>query len=291
MSLAIVTGGSRGIGAAIAEKLAQDGFDVLINCASSVEKAEAVAEKCRAHGVNAYVKKWDVADYDACSTALKEIKEEIGVPFVLVNNAGITRDGLMVRMKEDQFDDVIRTNLKGAFNMLSLCGAMMMRAKQGRIINITSVSAFTGNYGQINYTAAKAGMVGMTKTAAKELGARGITVNAVAPGWIATEMSDKVPEDIRENAKKQIDLRQVLAARQQPSGRIPAQRGLRAGAARSDGLLPVLHLQLGHRPRAVQPQRQNRRHLQDGVPVCARQAGRYHQNDEERRSFPSADAV
>ena len=220
MSLAIVTGGSRGIGAAIAEKLAQDGFDVLINCASSVEKAEAVAEKCRAHGVNAYVKKWDVADYDACSTALKEIKEEIGVPFVLVNNAGITRDGLMVRMKEDQFDDVIRTNLKGAFNMLSLCGAMMMRAKQGRIINITSVSAFTGNYGQINYTAAKAGMVGMTKTAAKELGARGITVNAVAysfadrgvrvnavaPGWIATEMSDKVPEDIRENAKKQIAL-------------------------------------------------------------------------------------
>ena len=150
MSLAIVTGGSRGIGAAIAEKLAQDGFDVLINCASSVEKAEAVAEKCRAHGVNAYVKKWDVADYDACSTALKEIKEEIGVPFVLVNNAGITRDGLMVRMKEDQFDDVIRTNLKGAFNMLSLCGAMMMRAKQGRIINITSVSAFTGNYGQMN---------------------------------------------------------------------------------------------------------------------------------------------
>ena len=206
MSLAIVTGGSRGIGAAIAEKLAQDGFDVLINCASSVEKAEAVAEKCRAHGVHAYVKKWDVADYDACSTALKEIKEEIGVPFVLVNNAGITRDGLMVRMKEDQFDDVIRTNLKGAFNMLSLCGAMMMRAKQGRIINITSVSAFTGNYGQINYTAAKAGMVGMTKTAAKELGARGITVNAVAPGWIATEMSDKVPEDIRENAKKQIAL-------------------------------------------------------------------------------------
>ena len=105
----------------------------------------------------------------------------------------------MVRMKEDQFDAVIRTNLKGAFNMLSLCGAMMMRAKQGRIINITSVSAFTGNYGQINYTAAKAGMVGMTKTAAKELGARGITVNA-------TEMSDKVPEDIRENAKKQIAL-------------------------------------------------------------------------------------
>ena len=201
MGLAIVTGGSRGIGAAIAEKLAQDGHDVLINCAASVEKAEAVAEKCRAYGVQAYVKQWDVADYDACAAALKEIKAEIGVPYILVNNAGITRDGLMIRMKEDQFDAVIRTNLKGAFNMLSQCGA-----KQGRIINITSVSAFTGNYGQINYTAAKAGMVGMTKTAAKELGARGITVNAVAPGWIATEMSDKVPEEIRENAKKQIAL-------------------------------------------------------------------------------------
>ena len=127
----------------------------------------------------------------------------------------------MVRMKEDQFDDVIRTNLKGAFNMLSLCGAMMMRAKQGRIINITSVSAFTGNYGQINYTAAKAGMVGMTKTAAKELGARGITVNAVAPGWIATEMSDKVPEDIRENAKKQIILSAVSANRRNYRRKLP----------------------------------------------------------------------
>ena len=177
MGLAIVTGGSRGIGAAIAEKLAQDGHDVLINCASSVEKAEAVAEKCRAYGVKAYVKQWDVADYDACAAALKEIKDEIGVPYILVNNAGITRDNLILRMSEDQFDAVIRTNLKGAFNMLSQCGAMMMRAKQGRIINITSVSAFTGNYGQINYTAAK-----------------------------ATEMSDKVPEEIRENAKKQIAL-------------------------------------------------------------------------------------
>ena len=206
MGIAIVTGGSRGIGAAISEKLAAEGHDIVINCASSVEKAEAVAEKCRAHGVKAVVKKWDVSDYDACAAALKEIKEEMGVPYILVNNAGITRDGLMVRMKEDQFDAVIQTNLKGAFNMLSQGGAMMMRAKQGRIINIASVAGIAGNPGQINYSAAKAGLIGMTKTASKELGARGITVNAVAPGFIDTDMTQVLPDAIKEGAVKQISL-------------------------------------------------------------------------------------
>lgn len=206
MGIAIVTGGSRGIGAAIARRLAQAGHDIVVNCASSIDKAEAVAAECRALGVRAAAMQWDVSDHAACEKALAEIKEKMGVPYILVNNAGITRDGLMVRMKEAQFDEVIRINLKGAFNMMQLTGTMMMRAKQGRIINITSVSGLAGNAGQVNYCAAKAGMIGMTKTAAKELGARGITVNAVAPGWIDTEMTEKVPQDIREGAKKQIAL-------------------------------------------------------------------------------------
>lgn len=206
MGLAIVTGGSRGIGAAIAEKLAAEGHDVVINCASSVDKAEAVAEKCRAHGVTAVPMQWDVSDHAACEKALAEIKEKLGVPYILVNNAGITRDGLMVRMKEEQFDDVIRINLKGAYNMLQLCGAMMMRAKKGRIINISSISGMVGNFGQINYCAAKAGLLGMTKTAAKELGPRGITVNAVAPGFIGTDMTANLSDDLKEGAKKQIAL-------------------------------------------------------------------------------------
>ena len=206
MGLAIVTGGSRGIGAAISEKLAAEGHDIVINCASSVDKAEAVAEKCRAHGVTAVPMQWDVSDHAACEKALAEIKEKLGVPYILVNNAGITRDGLMVRMKEEQFDDVIRINLKGAYNMLQLCGAMMMRAKKGRIINISSISGMVGNFGQINYCAAKAGLLGMTKTAAKELGARGITVNAVAPGFIDTDMTANLADELKENAKKQIAL-------------------------------------------------------------------------------------
>ena len=206
MGIAIVTGGSRGIGAAIAEKLAAEGHDVVINCASSVDKAEAVAEKCRAHGVTAVPMQWDVSDHAACEKALAEIKEKLGVPYILVNNAGITRDGLMVRMKEEQFDDVIRINLKGAYNMLQLCGAMMMRAKKGRIINISSISGMVGNFGQINYCAAKAGLLGMTKTAAKELGPRGITVNAVAPGFIDTDMTANLSDDLKEGAKKQIAL-------------------------------------------------------------------------------------
>ena len=220
MSLAIVTGGSRGIGAAIAEKLAQDGFDVLINCASSVEKAEAVAEKCRAHGVNAYVKKWDVADYNACSTALKEIKEEIGVPFVLVNNAGITADKLLMRMTESDFDNVLFTNLKGTFFCTKAASRLMMRQRYGRIINISSVVGLHGNAGQANYAASKAGLIGLTKSVAKEYAARNITANAVAPGFIETDMTAAMPESAR-----------AAAAAAIPAGRIGRAEDVAAAVA------------------------------------------------------------
>lgn len=204
--LAIVTGASRGIGAAIAKKLASDGYDVVINCVSNAVKAEATAEECRALGVQAYVKAWDVSDYEACKVATAEIKKEIGVPNVLVNNAGITRDGLLVRMKDEQWNAVIQSNLNSVFYMTSLVGAQMMRAKTGSIVNITSISGLFGNAGQVNYTAAKAGVIGVTKTAAKELGVRGIRVNAVAPGFVETDMTDALSDEIKTAAKERIAL-------------------------------------------------------------------------------------
>lgn len=209
MGIAIVTGASRGIGAAIARKLAQQGNDVVVNCASSVEKAEEVAEQCRAFGVRAVAKVWDVSDHESCKKALGEIKELFGVPTILVNNAGITKDGLLVRMSEKQFDDVIRINLKGTFNMTSLCGAMMMRARAGAILNMASVVGITGNAGQVNYAASKAGVIALTKSAAKELGARGIRVNAIAPGLIASDMTDVLSEDVKKAMLAQITLKRA----------------------------------------------------------------------------------
>ena len=206
MAVAIVTGASRGIGAAIARELAARGNDVIVNCAGSLEKAGIVAEECRAKGVQAQAMAWDVSDFAACQAAVKEIKDKFGVPTILVNNAGITADGLLMRMKEDQFDKVLRVNLKGTFNMMQVCSALMVRAKTGRIVNLSSVAGVMGNAGQVNYSASKAGVIGMTKSAAKELGARGITVNAIAPGFIATDMTDVLPEGVREKAEKQIAL-------------------------------------------------------------------------------------
>lgn len=181
---AIVTGSGQGIGAAIALRLAKEGYNVAVHCRtpeSCAQKGEPVAEQCRSFGVEAQCFAADVSDFAACETLVKEVKERFGSIDLLVNNAGITRDGLLVRMKEEQFDQVIASNLKSAFNMMRHAGSVMMRQKSGKIVNLSSVVGLYGNAGQVNYAASKAGIVGMTKSAAKELGARGITVNAVAP--------------------------------------------------------------------------------------------------------------
>lgn len=207
MGLAIITGGARGIGAAIAERLAADGHTILINCVSNTEKAEGVAEKCRALGVTATVRPWNVADYDACDAAVKEIKAAFGTPTILVNNAGINKDGLLVRMTPDQFHAVINTNLGGAFHMTRLVGALMMRAKAGSIVNVSSVVGLVGNAGQANYAASKAGVIGLTKSAAKELGSRGVRVNAVAPGFIESDMTNELPEEVKAGMLAQIAMK------------------------------------------------------------------------------------
>ncbi len=194
---AVITGANRGIGASVALELAEQGFNIALACRKA-ESGNAVAEQCRAFGVEAECFSCDVADFTACGALTDAVKARFGTIDVLVNNAGITKDGLLVRMKEEQFDEVIRVNLKGAFNMLHHVAAVMMKQKSGRIINISSVVGLYGNAGQVNYAASKAGIVGMTYSAAKELAARGITVNAVAPGFIETDMSDAIPEGAKE---------------------------------------------------------------------------------------------
>ena len=198
---AIVTGSGQGIGAAIALRLAKEGYNVAVHCRtpeSCAQKGEPVAEQCRSFGVEAQCFAADVSDFAACETLVKEVKERFGSIDLLVNNAGITRDGLLVRMKEEQFDQVIASNLKSAFNMMRHAGSVMMRQKSGKIVNLSSVVGLYGNAGQVNYAASKAGIVGMTKSAAKELGARGITVNAVAPGFIDTAMTKDLPQEMKD---------------------------------------------------------------------------------------------
>lgn len=194
---ALVTGASRGIGRAIALALAKEGYAVAVNYAGSREAAEAVRDEITAAGGRAFILQGDVSSAEDVDRIFKTIKEEFGFLDVLVNNAGITRDSLLVRMKENQWDEVIDTDLKSNFLTVKAAGTMMMRRKKGAIINIASVSGIIGNMGQLNYSAAKAGVIGLTKTAARELAPRGIRVNAVAPGFIVTDMTDKIPEDVK----------------------------------------------------------------------------------------------
>ena len=187
--VAVVTGASRGIGAAVARKLASLGADLALIYAGNDALAETVAEDCRTLGVRAKTYRCDVADGEAVKETVTRIRAELGGVQLLVNNAGITRDALAMSMKDADFDRVLDVNLKGAFHMIRHCSGLMLRGKYGRIVNVSSVAGLMGNPGQANYAAAKAGLIGLTKTVAKELASRGITCNAVAPGLIDTDMT------------------------------------------------------------------------------------------------------
>jgi len=206
---ALVTGASRGIGKAIAMELALQGADVAINYNKSAEKAEEVASEIRAMGRNAITIKADVSKFEEAEELVKKTNEEFGQIDILVNNAGITKDTLLLKMKEEQFDDVISANLKSAFNCTKASIKLMIKKRYGRIINVASVVGITGNAGQANYAASKAGVIGFTKSTAIEIGARGITVNAIAPGYIETDMTDDLNEKVKEQLLGQIPLKKL----------------------------------------------------------------------------------
>lgn len=200
----IITGGSRGIGAAIANYFADNNYNIaIIDLNSSSAEQIQQLENC---GADVLSLTGDISDFAFAEAAVKAVKEKFGRIDVLVNNAGITRDTLLIRMKEQDFDDVIRVNLKGTFNMVKHVGKIMLKQKAGAIINISSVVAETGNTGQMNYAASKAGIIGLTKSAARELGSRGITVNAIAPGYIATDMTEGLADQIKTDMKANIPL-------------------------------------------------------------------------------------
>ncbi|RIZ66060.1 MAG: 3-oxoacyl-ACP reductase FabG, partial [Methylococcales bacterium] len=208
--IALITGASRGIGQAIAERLADDGFFV-IGTATTDTGAESISAYL---GENGKGMKLDVSDSESVATVIKTINDDFGAPFVLVNNAGITRDNLLMRMKDDEWDDIINTNLSSVFRMSKAVLRGMMKLKTGRIINISSVVGSTGNAGQANYAAAKAGMIGFTKSMAKEVGSRNITVNTVAPGFIDTDMTRELNDDVKNALLSSIPLSRLGEAKE-----------------------------------------------------------------------------
>jgi 3-oxoacyl-[acyl-carrier protein] reductase len=203
--IALVTGASRGIGKAIAAVLASRGA-LVIGTATSENGAQGITDALSAGGHKGVGKVLNVTDTDSIAALMKGIQEEFGVPTILVNNAGITRDNLLMRMKDEEWDSVIETNLTSAFRMSKACLRGMMKAKHGRIVTITSVIGATGNPGQANYAATKAGVIGFTKSLAREIGSRGVTVNAVAPGFIDTDMTRELPEAQQQALLEQIPL-------------------------------------------------------------------------------------
>ncbi len=208
--IALITGASRGIGRAIAERLADDGFFV-IGTATSDAGADSISAYL---GENGKGMKLDVSDSESVSSIIKTINDDFGAPTVLVNNAGITRDNLLMRMKDDEWDDIINTNLTSVFRMSKAVLRGMMKVKTGRIINISSVVGSTGNAGQANYAAAKAGMIGFTKSMAKEVGSRNITVNTVAPGFIDTDMTRELNDDVKNALLSSIPLSRLGEAKE-----------------------------------------------------------------------------
>lgn len=203
---ALVTGASRGIGRSIALQLAEEGYNVAVNYAGSKDKAEAVVEEIKAKGVDSFAIQANVANGDEVKAMIKEVVSQFGSVDVLVNNAGITRDNLLMRMKKQEWDDVIDTNLKGVFNCIQKVTPQMLRQRGGAIINLSSVVGAVGNPGQANYVATKAGVVGLTKSSARELASRGITVNAVAPGFIVSDMTDALSDELKDQMLEQIPL-------------------------------------------------------------------------------------
>lgn len=204
--IAVVTGASRGIGRAIAIELAAQGAEVIVNYHGSVEKAQETVELIRSNGGKAQAMLADVSDFDTCKAIIDRIVIDYGRIDIWVNNAGITRDGLLMRMSEADFDRVIDTNLKGTFNCMRFVTRWMMKQHYGRIINLSSVSGVLGNPGQANYAASKAGIVGLTKTVAKEIASRNITVNAIAPGFVETDMTQILKEEVKDKAVSQIPM-------------------------------------------------------------------------------------
>ena len=207
--VALVTGGSRGIGRACAVGLAEDGYDIAVVYAGSVDAARETCEACEAPGATARAYQCDVADPAAVNACVEAVLNDFGSIWALINNAGITRDGLLMRMGDDAFDDVLDVNLKGTFNTTRALTKTFMRQRGGCVINMSSVVGLMGNAGQANYAASKAGVIGLTKAVARELAPRGVRVNAVAPGFVETDMTAKLSEKVRAATEEQIPLRRM----------------------------------------------------------------------------------